>query len=745
LSDHKAYLPALLISTLFFLLAAIYSIITPLFESPDEVWHYPFVWHLAREWSLPLQDPANPQLWQQEGSQPPLYYWLAALLTAPLSTDDLPDLIYRNPHADIGVVRPDGNANIIIHTAREQWPWSGAVLAVHLVRLFSGLLGSGTVLLTYGLGRLLWPEKPAFALVAMAFVAFNPMFIFISASVNNDNLITFLATLTLLWLVKLGLREGQPAWWHFVGLGLMLGAAALAKVSGLGLVGLSGLTLLLWGVYRRSWWWAVGGNVIISLLVAAIAGWWYWRNFQLYGDWSGTTAMITMMGPRSTQPTPGQFLAESSGLVRSFWGLFGYFNVPLPSVIYQGLNLIFGLGLVGLLVRLIRPVPPSSAPGGRDKNIFTWLILLGWLVILLLGFVQWTLRTPATQGRLLFPALSVVALIWAWGWLALASDRLMALPGLVMLGVALWVPWGVIGPAYSRPASIPSLPAVAQPLEATFGRSIQLLGYRQDQAVVRPGETLTLTLYWRGVEPIPTDYTVFVHVLDAQDLIVAQRNLFPGGGLYPTRQWLVGQIFADRYSLQLPSTAYAPSQARFEVGLYDHTTGQRLPVSSGASGGDNMRFGQIKIEPLLGSGQPNPQQLLFEDHIELIGYALDRRQARAGDSLTVTLYWRAEAVPSQNYKVFVHLVGEGEQRAAQHDSDPQNGAAPTTSWLPGQTVVDAHPLTIAPDTPPGTYQLRVGLYDGPTGQRLRLLQDGDGSVQADSITLPGVRVSGDGE
>jgi hypothetical protein len=137
--------------------------------------------------------------------------------------------------------------------------------------------------------------------------------------------------------------------------------------------------------------------------------------------------------------------------------------------------------------------------------------------------------------------------------------------------------------------------------------------------------------------------------------------------------------------------------------------------------------------------------LLFEDHIELIGYALDRRQARAGDSLTVTLYWRAEAVPSQNYKVFVHLVGEGEQRAAQHDSDPQNGAAPTTSWLPGQTVVDAHPLTIAPDTPPGAYQLRVGLYDGPTGQRLRLLQDGDGSVQADSITLPGVRVSGDGE
>jgi hypothetical protein len=173
------------------------------------------------------------------------------------------------------------------------------------------------------------------------------------------------------------------------------------------------------------------------------------------------------------------------------------------------------------------------------------------------------------------------------------------------------------------------------------------------------------------------------------------------------------------------------------VGLYDHTTGQRLPVSNG---GDNVRFGQIKIKPVPDSEQPNTQQLLFEDHIELIGYTLDRRQARAGDSLTVTLYWQAQVAPGQNYKVFVHLVGEGEQRVAQHDSDPQNGAAPTRTWLPGQTVVDAHPLTIAPDTPPGAYRLLVGLYDGTTGQRLRLLRNGDVSVQADFVTLAGVRV-----
>ncbi|MCB0196578.1 MAG: hypothetical protein KDJ65_31790, partial [Anaerolineae bacterium] len=186
------------IAVSFTLLTIIYSIANPLFESPDELWHYPFVWHLARTAELPVQDPANPQLWQQEGSQPPLYYALAALLTAPIPTNNLPALIYRNPHADIGLVSPDGNANIIVHTAAEQWPWHSAALAIHLARFFSIALGLGTILAIYALARRLWPNYPHLALVAMAFVAFNPMFLYISASVNNDNLITFLASLILL-------------------------------------------------------------------------------------------------------------------------------------------------------------------------------------------------------------------------------------------------------------------------------------------------------------------------------------------------------------------------------------------------------------------------------------------------------------------------------------------------------------------------------------------------------------------
>lgn len=726
----------MLIGLAFTLLAVIYSIVIPIFESPDELWHYPFVWHLARTAELPVQDPAQPQLWQQEGSQPPLYYALAALLTAAIPSDNLPDLIYHNPHADIGLVSPDGNANIVVHTPAEQWPWHGAVLAIQVARFFSVTLGLGTIIAIYALARQLWPDHPHLALLAMAFVAFNPMFLFISASINNDNLITFLAALLLLHLTSLASQEGkQLKLKSFVYLGIIIGLAMLTKVSGLGLLGLTGLTLLVLAVKWRSWWYtAIIGNGIVSGLAVAIAGWWYWRNFQLYGDWTGTENMVKMMGARPVPPTVGQLWSEVPGLMRSFWGLFGYFSVPMPSILYTVFNALLIVGLFGLLIVFFRPMQRAKLSSSRFR--VAWPILLGWLLILIIGFIQWTMRTPATQGRLLFPALASLAIFWAAGWAALIPRRWQFGPVIGMLMVAAWVPWGVIAPAYAKPQLLANLPASAHPLDVTFEQSLQLAAYEANMTTVRPGETLPVTLYWRSDQAIATDYTVFVHLLDENELVLAQRNVFHGLGAYPTSQWLPGAMFADTYVLLLPHTTFAPKQARFEVGLYDHSTGTRLLTSQGL---DNVRFGQIEIEPQPGA-LPNPQQLVFEDNIILAGYDLDVQQAKPGDMLTLTLYWQADTIPTENYKVFVHLTSDSDHRVAQHDSEPQNGVAPTSTWQPGQIVIDTYTLTIFPDAPPNVYRLLVGLYHSDTGQRLQLLQNHGASVQADSIILDGVRV-----
>ena len=120
-------------------LASAYSIVTPIFEASDEIWHYPVVQYLAAGRGLPVQTPPDrPGLWKQEASQAPLYYMVAALLTSWVDTSDLSATLRPNPHAAIGTVSPDGNINMAAHDpAREAWPWRGAVLAVHLARLLS--------------------------------------------------------------------------------------------------------------------------------------------------------------------------------------------------------------------------------------------------------------------------------------------------------------------------------------------------------------------------------------------------------------------------------------------------------------------------------------------------------------------------------------------------------------------------------------------------------------------------------
>jgi hypothetical protein len=55
----------------------------------------------------------------------------------------------------------------------------------------------------------------------------------------------------------------------------------------------------------------------------------------------------------------------------------------------------------------------------------------------------------------------------------------------------------------------------------------------------------------------------------------------------------------------------------------------------------------------------------------------------------------------------------------QRDEPPGHGNRPTTGWVAGEYLADPHDVTIDLATPPGAYQLEVGLYDPQTGQRVQ--------------------------
>jgi hypothetical protein len=363
----------------------------------------------------------------------------------------------------------------------------------------------------------------------------------------------------------------------------------------------------------------------------------------------------------------------------------------------------------------------------------------------------------------MFPAISAISVLLTLGWSQWVPRRyekwLLGIVGGLMFFLAAMAPLRYIAPAYAKPVLSPALsevegkvegPAslseaelggIPHRLDVTFGDKARLLGYEAGNEETRPGESVEVNLYWQSLAEMDKDYTVFVHLLDENDLVIAQRDTYPGLGTYPTRLWRVGDAFADRYVLNLPATVFAPCTARFEVGLYDFSSGERL-AATGPDGqplGDNVRFHQIAVLSRADSPVPNPVDFDFEGRIALMGYNLDRRTARPGETIHLTLYWQALAEMEEDYTVFTHVLGEEDRIWAQRDSQPQGGAAPTSSWQVGQMTEDHYDLTIKPDTPPDVYDIEVGLYLAATGRRLGVLDEG-GRLRDNRVLLSKVRV-----
>jgi hypothetical protein len=124
---------------------------------------------------------------------------------------------------------------------------------------------------------------------------------------------------------------------------------------------------------------------------------------------------------------------------------------------------------------------------------------------------------------------------------------------------------------------------------ATFARAVELLGY---DTSAQQG-TLEVTLHWRSLEPLYADYTVFVHLLDDYDQVIAQDDAQPQGGAYPTSVWDGGEVIVDTHSLALPPDL-PEGTYRLRVGLYRPETGQRLPLDGN---GDSVELGPVELDP----------------------------------------------------------------------------------------------------------------------------------------------------
>ncbi|MCS6773766.1 MAG: hypothetical protein NZ693_06605 [Thermoflexales bacterium] len=734
MSDAHERRAAALILVFAFCLFTFYSLSTPLFEASDELWHYPMVQHFATGGGLPVQrggqtDAEAP--WRQEGSQPPLYYWLAAAFSAPFDSSNWRELRRLNLHSDMGVPRRDGNANVILHTPAEGWPWRRAALAVRAARLTSILLSVGSVLFAYLVARELFPQandvpsrsRSALRLAVPMVVACTPMFAFISGSVNNDNAAVLFSTAGTWWALRimrthdLSLRSAAIA-------GGLVGLGALSKSSALGLLGLLGFAAVLsfplnLGALRAGIGALARWTLVMVAVAAALSGWWFVRNQALYGDWLGWNAFLDVVGRRDRPADLAQLWSEREGFVWAYWGVFGAMNVIMSPWIYDVLNGLAGVALMGLVWRALRHPPSPQAARKAVLGLF-------WVGLISLALLRWTSLTPASQGRLIFPCLATLSAALALGWWSLHRYVLGgSVAALAALAVA--APVAFIAPAYAPPPDrwIRALPLA---LDADFGGIVRLAqADPKPGAVARPGDAVELHLNWQVLAPPARNYSVFVHLVDEHDVIVAQRDMHPGQGRLALSEQPVGRRWSDFYAVLIPPLAPAPRTLRWAVGLYDLGTGERLRL---ADGSDRLIFGELPLLPQ----QSETPLLQFTNGVELLEYDFQPTLAAAGEVITVVTRWRAARQPHMPLSLSLQLLDEAANKIAQQDL-----SQPLPEWRTTQTTAVTHTLSVQPSASPGVYRLLLVWYDPHTFARVAAY-DQAGQFAGDQITLTRIRV-----
>lgn len=146
---------------------------------------------------------------------------------------------------------------------------------------------------------------------------------------------------------------------------------------------------------------------------------------------------------------------------------------------------------------------------------------------------------------------------------------------------------------YAVPAAPPTEMETA--VDAQFGEAIMLKGAGVQGEALRPGDVLGVTLFWETAAPLETRYKVFLHLLDAQGNLVAQRDSEPGGGSLPTTAWSPGETVVDNHGVLLPADL-PPGAYDLVVGLYDAADpAARLPVRRGELTSDTLPLTTITV------------------------------------------------------------------------------------------------------------------------------------------------------
>lgn len=378
---EKKYIYSLLGVT--FLLYLIWSIIIPFDKAPDEFQRFDVVNFIYKYHTLPI------------AGDPRLVYGPYGVTYA--STPYLPYII-------------SAILSILIKGI-------GVGTQVYIIaRLLSVLSGVGTVYFSFLIGRKLFKDSHL-KYVFPAILAFIPEFTFVNSYVNQDAFMIFLSSITIyLWF------EGIERNWEYktvIKVGLVSGLILLSYLNGYLMILSTLIIVLITYNYKDKKF--INKLFLCLIVMIFVSAWWFIRNSILYnGDFLGLThtrilaekLAIPELKPslRNTLNKQGigytAIIFKTNWLISSFqsyWAVFGYMDVVLPSQYYFGILIINILSFMGLSYLIINNFK-SRLISKKDNYIYFTLILISIMsIILSLYYSIYNDYQP--QGRYLYPGL----------------------------------------------------------------------------------------------------------------------------------------------------------------------------------------------------------------------------------------------------------------------------------------------------------------------------------------------------
>ena len=735
------------------LLALTYSLMTPLWESFDEPGHYSYARYIAIHRELPPIDTKASQFYD-ETRQPPLYYLLVAI---PISFVDTSD--DAQPHYTAG-----GNTFVVADKQLNAFPYHGTALALHLGRLVSVILGTIAVAVTYAIVRTAVPQRVDMALFAAALHAFWPSFLSLSGAISNDVGMAVVGSFTTLFVVRLAVKPvSSVRHWDYLGLVVSAICATQTKDNGLALVLFAVaavLILILRDVkagHYRSLVELLCFVAAVALLIALGGVLTDGRSYRQLLSALGFGKFLVSGGesPSGSLTSQIQILADSVGMYASrlptmvsvtLVSMFSSFSWGFLNIPAEWLQIVNVAGIIALVEILIALV-------WRQTRAIALLMLLCvvcvWLAPLLHGIYQ---------GRYVLPSLSAIVVLISIGLFLLPRliRRVSAAFALVVVQmVALMSPFVVMAPEYQVPTLLDpaAMPANMQALSSLkFGDSIQLLGYSYPTAQVKRGQDAAIILYWRALQAMPKDYAIKLELFSVNgESFGSQSQATPGNSNFPTSSWKPGDTFAETYLLPTRLDNLAPTLAAFKITWFSQPPDMvswnnpqvesvLSPTCEGVPCDAKVGALPVRLDDATAAQWAGKAALYrLGQHIEMVDYHAPVT-ATAGQPITVSVVWRANAGQLGDLTTFVHLFSPDGKFVAQVDSPPLQGHYPTSVWGAGEVVPDVYTLPLTSTLSPGTYQLKIGMYDAKTHDRLSA-SDAAGAALADNvITLQNISV-----